>query len=65
VPPHDPAALAAAIRSVLSDATLANRLGRAGRERVLREFSAAGMVRKVIALYEEILSRRGAAPREG
>jgi glycosyltransferase involved in cell wall biosynthesis len=58
VPPHDPAALAAAIRSLLSDPPLGRRLGLAGRERALREFSAEKMVREVTELYERILSRR-------
>jgi glycosyltransferase involved in cell wall biosynthesis/GT2 family glycosyltransferase len=64
VPPHDPAALSAAIRSVLQDPGLARRLGRAGRERVLREFSAGDMVRKVTELYESVLTRHGLAPCE-
>lgn len=61
VPPHDPAALAAAIRSLLSDPPLGRRLGLAGRERALREFSAEKMVQEVSELYERVLSRRRAA----
>ncbi len=60
IPPGDPSALAAAIRSVLSDPVLARRLGSAGRERAFRKFSAAEMVRQVVRLYEDIL--KAAAP---
>jgi glycosyltransferase involved in cell wall biosynthesis len=55
VPPGNPSALAAAIRSVISDPGLGRRLGRAGRERALREFSAEEMVRHVVRLYEGLL----------
>jgi glycosyltransferase involved in cell wall biosynthesis len=39
VPPGDPAALAAALARLARDPALCERLGRAGRERVVREFS--------------------------
>ena len=64
VPPHDPPALAATIRSVLSDPPLGRRLGLAGRERAIREFSAEKMVREVTELYERVLSRRPATSAE-
>ena len=57
VPPADSAALAAAIRSVLTDRPLAQRLAAAGRARVEQEFSAAKMVQQVIAVYAELLAR--------
>jgi glycosyltransferase involved in cell wall biosynthesis len=38
VPPQDPAALAAALERVARDPELGRRMGRAGREKVLREF---------------------------
>ena len=56
VPPGDPRGLAQAVRRVLSDPALSRSLAAAGRERVVREFSAAGMVQRVTALYEELLA---------
>jgi glycosyltransferase involved in cell wall biosynthesis len=60
VPPADPIALAAAIRSVVSDHALAQRLGAAGRRRVEQEFSAASMIKQVTAVYAELLARSSA-----
>jgi len=57
VPPSDPAALTRAIRSVLADPALGQRLGTAGRARVHRTFSAQGMVRAVESVYDELLAR--------
>jgi glycosyltransferase involved in cell wall biosynthesis len=59
VPPADPAALAAAIRTVLSDPLLAQRLATAGRARVRQEFAAETMVQRVTDIYEEVLDSRG------
>ena len=56
VPPGDAEALAAAIRLVLSDTDLAQRLGAAGAARVRERFSANRMVQRVAAVYEEILA---------
>jgi glycosyltransferase involved in cell wall biosynthesis len=58
VPPADPAALAAAIQTVLSNPLLARRLAAAGKARVDREFSVGAMVQRVTQIYEEILSSR-------
>jgi glycosyltransferase involved in cell wall biosynthesis len=58
VPPADSVALATAIRAVLTDRPLAQRLASAGRARVEQEFSAAKMVQQVIAVYEELLAKR-------
>lgn len=58
VPPSDSASLAAAIRSVVKDREFAQRLGLAGQARVECEFSGTAMVRKVTALYNELLARR-------
>jgi glycosyltransferase involved in cell wall biosynthesis len=60
VPPADPAALAGAIRALLGDRPLAERLARAGRARVEAEFSAAHMVREVTQVYRELLGPRAA-----
>jgi glycosyltransferase involved in cell wall biosynthesis len=56
VPPADPTALAAAIRSVLDDRVLAQRLASAGRIRVEQEFSTTAMLRQVTAVYAELLA---------
>jgi glycosyltransferase involved in cell wall biosynthesis len=58
VPPADPATLARAMRTVLSDSTLARRLATAGKARVQREFSAAIMVQRVMQIYDELLDSR-------
>ena len=65
VRPGDPGRLAAAIRVVLSDPALADRLGRAGRRRVRAEFSARKMGDEVAQLYESLLPemRAGAGAR--
>lgn len=59
VPPAMPAALASAIRLLLSDPALAKRMGQAGRTRVHREFSADAMVERISALYDEVLGDHG------
>ncbi len=61
IPPADPTALAAAIRTVLADKPLAQRLASAGRARVEQEFSAMKMVQQVIDVYAELLERHGAS----
>ena len=48
VPPDDPAALRAAIESVLADP---GELGASGRERARREFSVAQMAERTLAVY--------------
>ncbi len=56
VPPRDPPALAAAIRRLLHDPALADRLAAAGRQRVEREFSAESAARRVMEIYDEVLA---------
>lgn len=51
VPPRDPAALAAALGSLLTDLALRARFGAAGRERVAEHFHERDMVRRTIDLY--------------
>jgi len=51
VPPGDARALADALSALLTDTDRARRLGEAGRERVLREFSAAAAAERVLELY--------------
>ena len=58
VPPADPIALATAIRTLLDDPPLAQRLALNGRARVQREFSAERMVQRVTRVYDELLYHR-------
>jgi sugar transferase (PEP-CTERM/EpsH1 system associated) len=54
-PPRDPVALAEAISRLLRDPERARRMGEAGRKRVETEFSMDANVRRVEALYEQLL----------
>ena len=54
VPPNNPAALAAAIKKLLSDDDLRERLGRQARERVEKEFTASQMAVKTLAIYNKL-----------
>lgn len=51
VSPQSPEELAGALVRLLEDTSLRERLGRAARERVEQDFSAAGMVQRYEALY--------------
>lgn len=57
VPPRNPAALAAAIAELLGDAELRRRLGAAGRQRVVAEFSIERVADRYVALYEAVARR--------
>jgi glycosyltransferase involved in cell wall biosynthesis len=57
VPPGDAGALAAAIRTFLTDPERARRSGEAGRARLRDRFTAAAMIDGVTAAYEELLDR--------
>jgi glycosyltransferase involved in cell wall biosynthesis len=59
VPPHDPAALAQALSSLVADSARRVAFGHAARARWQRLFTAERMVRDTEALYREALSRRG------
>ncbi len=52
VPPENPPALSAAILRVLNDDKLRERLGKAGRERVVADFNFAELIRNLKHLYE-------------
>ncbi|MFN3476458.1 MAG: glycosyltransferase [Candidatus Methylomirabilales bacterium] len=58
VPPKDPQALADAILALLDDPPRAEEMGKAGRERVKKEFGLDRMVWEMEGLYEELLSRK-------
>ena len=59
VPPADPQALADALRTLLREPERRRRLGEAGRRRAEAEFSATAMVRRVAAVYDEVLAASG------
>ena len=54
VPPGEPAALAAALASLLEDPAFAQRLGRAGRGRFERLFTLKHFAQRTEALYQEV-----------
>lgn len=55
VPPADPEALAAAIAALLDDPDRAARLGRAGYERVHRQFTWRRAAERTVAVYREAI----------
>ncbi|HEX5224498.1 MAG TPA: glycosyltransferase [Solirubrobacteraceae bacterium] len=59
VPRRDPAAMAAAIEQLLGDPESARAMGLAARERRRAEFEVDVQVRRLEALYEELLVERG------
>lgn len=58
IPPGDAAALADRLAYLQGDDGVRRRMGAAGRERILREFSVETMVARMIAVYEEAIARR-------
>lgn len=58
VPPRDVAAMAAAVRRLLTNKGLRKRMGAAGKARADREFSAERYVADVQELYERVLAER-------
>jgi len=63
VPPADPAALAAAIGSLVADPALRARIGEAGYRTVAERFSIDAQVKRTEALYDEELARAGVLER--
>src|SRR5579862_1467073 len=59
VPPNDEPALAAGIVQLLKDPDLRRRMGAAGRQRILDEFSVEKMVKDTLATYETRLQASG------
>jgi glycosyltransferase involved in cell wall biosynthesis len=57
VPPRDTAALAGALRRLLSDRALCDRLARGGQERVARGFSSEVRLDRIEGLYRRLLDR--------
>lgn len=62
VPPRDPAALAGALRTVLASQDLRERMGRAARARVEREFTWRTVARRTAALYESLAATKDQRP---
>ena len=60
--PDRPGALAAALRSLLSDPQRVRELGRRGREKVSAEFGIDRMARETVALYRDALAAAGTRP---
>ena len=58
VPPNDPDALAAAIGRVLDDPELADRLGAAGRARVVERYTWRAVAQQTVAWYRRVLSEQ-------
>jgi rhamnosyl/mannosyltransferase len=58
VPPGDPGAFGRALRTILADRALAQRLGETGRARVKREFSKEVMAERVLEIYREVTDGR-------
>jgi len=58
VPPLDPLAWAGALERVLGDHEFAQRIARAGRDRVRREFTLERAAERTEAVYREALERR-------
>jgi rhamnosyl/mannosyltransferase len=56
VPPRDPGALSAAMNQLLGDPELRRRMGEAGRERAMREFTRQAYAEQVNAVYREMLA---------
>ncbi len=59
VPIGNPPLLARAIRDVVRDGALAQRLGQAGREHVVTNFATQTMIDRFAALYEELAAAKG------
>jgi glycosyltransferase involved in cell wall biosynthesis len=58
IAPRDPPGLAASLRQLLADADLRERMGAAGRERVVRHFHERDMVRQTVGVYRDLLDGR-------
>lgn len=58
VPPRSPAALAAAVESLLADAALREQLGAAAREKAIAKFGRERVLEETAALYERLVASR-------
>jgi glycosyltransferase involved in cell wall biosynthesis len=62
VPPRDPEALFAALERLLGDPGLRERMGRAGRARVVRSFTWQQVAIRTAALYDDLLGQHRSPP---
>jgi glycosyltransferase involved in cell wall biosynthesis len=62
VPPRDERALAQAVSRLLADPALAREMGSAGRRKLEREWSPAGVAEQTLRVYEAAVRRRGHQP---
>lgn len=58
IPSQDPAALAAAILSLLSDRNLALNMAKAAKELIIEKFSLREMAKKIEAIYKEVIESK-------
>jgi glycosyltransferase involved in cell wall biosynthesis len=65
VPPSESAALAVALQALLESPASRQRMGQAGRERILRDFNIRDMVRRTIQVYKDLLKPLSASVAEG
>lgn len=59
VPPRDPAALATAIETLLTDAALRRAMGAAARRKARAEFDQQRVIDVTLGTYQDLLDRRG------
>jgi glycosyltransferase involved in cell wall biosynthesis len=65
VPAEQPPAMAEAIIRVLDNRAFATQLGRAGRQRVIETFTPEMQAAAMLAVYKQVLGRRGGSPFPG
>jgi glycosyltransferase involved in cell wall biosynthesis len=58
VPPASPAAMAQAIRQLLTDTALAHRMGRRGKERAKQHFGCGQVIEQTARVYDEVRQER-------
>jgi colanic acid/amylovoran biosynthesis glycosyltransferase len=63
VPPRNPTAIAHALETLAGDPERRMRMGAAGRERVLSEFSVDDQVDRIVTMYESVVGRYAGASR--
>lgn len=57
VPPGDPHSLSERLELLANDAELRRKMGMAGRERIVKNFSLSEMVKKIEAVYDSVVAR--------
>lgn len=62
VPAREPKALASALEKLLADGELRAKMGRAAREKALREFDERVVIRRILRAYARLLAEHGMAP---